>query len=313
VLPQFTALNIDYVPRRWADHNVQLGSWLYQLRDRLRPGTQITFDANLPQGVTFAAASQRGFELRNAVFQPRPDGESVVIIAPPDRSSTRSLAARLNGVYGVMEDIGGRFMTEALGELQLAEPLGYAKWLAQVAKNCFVGYSRIDQTVLRRLERGQSVTALTRPGFQRTLAALDRVLGDPTYEVMASAMREIRAAKEAQLHSREAWNDMALALDRCGADSDRTPAVELGTIGDRVRHAGRPDHRRVISRTALIKGLEYDHVIIADVGRITDHCNLYVALSRARKSVTIIGRNATITVTETKRSPAAPSRPTARS
>jgi hypothetical protein len=118
-------------------------------------------------------------------------------------------------------------------------------------------------------------------------------------------MREIRSAKEARLHSGEAWNDIAMALERCGADPDRTPTSEIAKVRDRLRQAGRPAHFRVISRTALIKGLEYDHVIIANLDRITDHCILYVALSQARKSVTIIGRTGSITVVETKRSPTA--------
>jgi ATP-dependent exoDNAse (exonuclease V) beta subunit len=60
---------------------------------------------------------------------------------------------------------------------------------------------------------------------------------------------------------------------------------------------------RVVSRTVLIKGLEYDHVIIPNLERISDHCNLYVALTRARKSVTVIGRKSTITLSETTLSP----------
>lgn len=51
----------------------------------------------------------------------------------------------------------------------------------------------------------------------------------------------------------------------------------------------------------LIKGFEYDHVIIANIADISDACNLYVALSRARKSVTIIGPSPLVTIKETSR------------
>jgi DNA helicase IV len=47
----------------------------------------------------------------------------------------------------------------------------------------------------------------------------------------------------------------------------------------------------------LVKGLEYDHVVIANVGQLTDVNNLYVALTRARKSVTIVGTTDTISLT----------------
>jgi hypothetical protein len=48
-------------------------------------------------------------------------------------------------------------------------------------------------------------------------------------------------------------------------------------------------------------------VIISDLDRLTDRCNLYIALTRARKTVTTIGKTVTITVSETTRDPAGPS------
>jgi hypothetical protein len=241
-------------------------------------------------------------------LRPRPQGESVVVIAAADKGSVRSIASRLGGVYSTMEDIGGKFMIEALAELESAEPELYALWLARLAKLCFVGYSKVNfnQTVLNRLQKGQEVSSLNRPGLESTLAALDIVLMDPTFETLCASMRAIRAASEAQLHSREAWNDIASALDHCGSDAERSPTLEFGRVRDRLRHSGRPALLRVASRTVLIKGLEYDHVIIANLERISDHCNLYVALTRARKSLTLIGRVPQIGIVETKRSPASP-------
>jgi DNA helicase IV len=58
-----------------------------------------------------------------------------------------------------------------------------------------------------------------------------------------------------------------------------------------------------VSRTVLVKGLEYDHVIVANVDDITDACNLYVALSRARKTVTILGSRPQILIKATAMRP----------
>lgn len=303
VLAHFPEFEIDYFPHRWAEHNQPLGMWLHQIRDQLQPGTQVTFDAGLPDGVTFVPATQQRFELRNAALLARSEEETVVIIAPPDRGSARSCASRLNGAYTTMEDIGGTFMMGQLAELEGSQPKHFALWLARTAKNCHIGYARLDQTVLNRLEKGRTVSDLTRPGLERTLAAFDAVLSNPTFESISTSMRAIRTAREAHLHSREAWNDMAAALGRCGSETGCSPRGELSRVRDRIRRGGRSAAGRVVSRTALIKGLEYDHVIISDLDRLTDHCNLYVALTRARKTVTIIGRTAQITVTETKRGP----------
>lgn len=303
VLPHFPAQPIDYTPRRWMKHNQPLGHWLYQLRDRLQPGESLTIDDDAPPGVTFIKSTPRRIELIQTALQPRPDGESVVIIAPPDKTSARTIAAQLKGAYSTMEDIGGTFMIDALTKLESVALEHRALWLADMAKLCFTGYANVNKTVLNRLAGGQSVGDLTRPGLEQTLATFDQVRTDPSFAVISDAMRHIRSAHEAQLHSREAWTDIAAALERCGTNPAQSPVIELGRIRDRLRHSGRAPAPRVVSRTALIKGLEYDHVIIANLERITDHCNLYVALSRARKTLTVIGKDNTVAITETRRAP----------
>jgi len=304
VLVHFPAFPVDYIPHRWIEHNRPLGEWLYAIRDNLQPGAPISFAGDLPDRVTFVAATPERFELRNAALQAFPADETVVIIAP-DSQAARRIASRLSGVYTTMEEIAGNFMVEALSELENMSPSQYALWLAGLAKKCFGGHSKLkfNDTVLNRLNKGQTVSSLARPGLERTLAALDRVLTNPTFAHLATAMRDIRAAKELQLHSREAWNDIATAVERCGSETERSPKDELGRVRERLRHSGRRPAGRVVSRTVLIKGLEYDHVIISDLDRLADHCNLYVALTRARKTVTVIGKNETISVTETKRCP----------
>lgn len=56
-----------------------------------------------------------------------------------------------------------------------------------------------------------------------------------------------------------------------------------------ARHSGRSNRRRIACRTLLVRGLEYDHVVIAQGADIANQHNLYVALSRARKSVAVLG------------------------
>ena len=52
-----------------------------------------------------------------------------------------------------------------------------------------------------------------------------------------------------------------------------------------------------------MKGLEYDHVIIADAATHTSVNDLYVALTRARKSIRILSRSDIITLTASPRGP----------
>ena len=62
-------------------------------------------------------------------------------------------------------------------------------------------------------------------------------------------------------------------------------------IREQRRHQG--DRRiptRAIGSTLLLKGLEADHALILDAGAMNAH-NLYVALSRGAKSITVFSNN----------------------
>jgi hypothetical protein len=105
--------------------------------------------------------------------------------------------------------------------------------------------------------------------------------------------------KSLRLHSHEAWDDIRSAL-RGAVAAGNDPVVltaEPARARDRIRHQGRTHRDRVVSRAYLVKGLEFDQVILANLNAITDVNNVYVALTRPRKSITIIGESASITLT----------------
>jgi DNA helicase-2/ATP-dependent DNA helicase PcrA len=64
-------------------------------------------------------------------------------------------------------------------------------------------------------------------------------------------------------------------------------------VQNRRRHAGRRFGLRSVGSTLLVKGLEFDHVIVADTERLGRN-DLYVALTRGAKSVTIISESNTL-------------------
>lgn len=298
VLPEFPDFPMNQTPRRWQGHNEDLGIWLLSVRPQLIAGNVLDLRSGLPNGVTFISKTTAGFEQVNAARQRRGDGETVVVITAPHLHSARAVASRLSG-YAVMEEMGGSFMAKLLGSLADLKPSDYAAWLVTAAKDCFTGYGKLDKGVMSRLAKGKPAATLKRPGIEKTLAAIDRVQLSSELGVLATSMDEIRLAREAQLHSREAWRDITKVIEACAIDPERDMSVELVRVRERMRHGGRQSQLRVVSRTVLIKGLEYDHVIIANIADISDACNLYVALSRARKSVTIIGPSPQITIKET--------------
>lgn len=291
VLPSFPPVHLDVEPHRWTNHNAELGRWLLDIRPKLVPGVLFDFATHQVSGLNFVPATDMSV-LVNAAHSFRNFGETVVLLDkwPNDVAGH---ASRLGGSYTVMEDISGNFMRARLRDLPAEGNPLLAHWFALFAKACVVGLSGIDATVLRGLEQNRAVSNYVRPGIEPFLVALDKLRTHPTYTELAEASGTVRGIAGLRVYRWEAWNDTREAIART-AESGEPPLVSLGQVRERLRRTGRRSENRVASRTLLVKGLEYDHVIIADLGKMQDPRNLYVALSRARKSVSVLGASSQI-------------------
>jgi hypothetical protein len=289
-------------PWRWVGHNEALGAWLLDLRTQLVAGRQITFhQLDSALAVTYRSSAGNFRAVPEVVLNGRwPASESVVVLTAW-KTTVRPIAGKLNGRFTVMEEIAGDFMLKALTELARLDIEGYAGWLYKLSKECTCGHTKLNDPVKSGLARGKTVGHLVRPGLEQALAGFDAVVTEPSFASLADAMNTVMKSPALRLHSHEAWFDIQAALVGAVAAGDDPSALteELARARDRLRRQGRRDRSRVVSRTLLVKGLEYDHVVIDNIERTTDVNNLYVALTRARKSITVIGDTHTITVTAT--------------
>lgn len=291
VAPRYPPKAVPHLPQRWRNHNVDLGQWLLDIRSTLVDGSSFDFSAHSVAGLywrqcDFKTASQT---INKAAYGLSNATESVVLLDKlPDQVANH--ASRLGGSYAVMEDVAGRFMAKHLANLPAEKDVSLATWLVGLAKSCFVGLARLDDTVKRRLEKGRTISDLKREGLVPVQAALDGLIANPDYDQLCMAAAAIRAAPGLKLYRQEAWDDTFRAVASV-VEEETSPEEALAIIRDRLRHGGRGERKRIASRTLLVKGLEFDHVIIANVQNFSDPRHLYVALSRARKSVSVIGRS----------------------
>lgn len=302
VTSRFADWPINPRPWRWTGHNVKLGSWLLDLRTQLVAGKQLTFDQLEPALAVTYRSSVGNYQVLRQAVQGRgwSSGESVVVLAAR-RDQLRPIGQKLNGQYTVMEEVAGTFMVMELTKLASLDRDKYASWLLQLTKVCACGHAKLDAPIKGALGKGKTVGHLTRPRLEQALAGFDAVVADPSFGTLANAMDIVMKSPALRLHSREAWYDIQAAL-RGSVAAGGDPSVlcvALARARDRIRYEGRGSRRHVVSRTLLVKGLEYDHVVIDNIEQLTDVNNLYVALTRARKSITVIGGTRTITLTET--------------
>ena len=286
VLPGFASYQLAVKPHRWHGHNAELGQWLLDIRPQLVHGQTFDFADHQVPGLQFIPGAGPA-ALAGVAHSFRDFDESVVLL---DKwpGEVAGHASRLGGAYSVMEDISGNFMR---AQLQTLPPEGdplLAHWFASFAKECVVGLAGIDAAVLGKLEQNAGITHYARTGIEPLLAALDQLRLNPTYAELAATAQAIRDTQGLRVYRWEAWNDTREAIAM--TDENGKPAVDnLAQVRDRLRRAGRSHHTRIASRTLLVKGLEYDHVVIADLGKMRDPRNLYVALSRAKKSIIVVG------------------------
>lgn len=297
--------DVPRLPWRWVGHNEALGAWLIDCREFLVPGFELDLSHGLPNGVSFRLSAADGQALRAACRTTGAAGDSVLVISGIRQEQTRATAAKLGGMYSTMEEIGGSFMQGHLAKLAECAPGDYADWLAGFIKASFCGHAGLDGPVRSKLSKGRTVSHYNREGLDEAMEALDRVVADPTLATLAAAMSTVGQAPALSLHSHEAWSEVQTAIRGAVAGGGQSELLlgELAKARDRIRHAGRSRRRRVVSRTLLVKGLEYDHVVIANASEVADACNLYVALSRARKTVTILGASPKLIVAETRIEP----------
>lgn len=284
ILPLWPGFQVAVKPWRWVNHNAALGQWLFDIRSQLLVGHSIDL-TNAPLNWRCSAnAPQEAIRACNSLA--RLDG-SVVAIGRFEQDCA-FVASRTNGIFGMMEELEGRFMIALARAVDSDDPRAIAVATREFATKCISGVAgKLDSAVARKLARGESVANLKRPGAERQLDLLSGLLTDGSPLRVAATLVAIGEMPEGRLFRREAWRDAAKALQMAGANDGVTVTDALSRVRNRTRFAGRVGDNRVISRPLLIKGLEYDHALVLNAEKLSA-TELYVALSRGRKSLTVV-------------------------
>lgn len=306
VIPHYPGLDLAQIPHRWKDSNPQLGEWLLNIRASLQEGH--TFNAREHRAVGLCHIRASGFlppVVARECGKLAKNGESVVILVS-QQGQMPSYAQPLSGRAVLMEEVSGSFMRKwlATGDFPLppdGDPL-LALWLAKFLKECAVGAGSIDSRVCEKLENGETLLKLRNKELLRirpVVEALESLRTNPTYEQLVQSAKSIGALRHPAIYRREAWRDTIEAIRRT-TGNELTPIENFSQVREQLRWRSRSGHQVIVSRTVLVKGLEYDHIVISNLSDFTDPHDLYVALSRARKSITIIGKTSRITLKKQK-------------
>lgn len=284
VTPRWPRLDLPTRPWRWVGYNEALGRWLIGIRANISNGLPIALDRSAP--VTWIKADAPN-KTRACFSQPTGDGSVVAIGNLPHDCAYQ--ARSLRGTYTVMEEIEGKEMMKFATIVDAGKPQDVAIATAEFGKTCAAKVAQtLNPPLIAKLRDARPVTNLRRPGAENALKGLSVLLTNPSAVRVREALVAIGEIPGVRLYRHDAWYTVLNALDLADA-SNITVATAVCQIRNRTRITGRRVAQRVISRPVLIKGLEYDHAVILD-GDSHTSTSLYVALTRARRSLTVLSR-----------------------
>ena len=267
-------------PWRWRDRNPELGEWLLSIRPTLLNGGRPDYRSGPAKVDTNTDQSQ--VRVCGRMISER----SVVAIRKWPRDA-HVVASKLGGNFTSMEEMESRdLLTHAAA---LHNCTGPARALATIefAKLCITHVGRQLATALTRLQQGELPTATTGASNQHAVAALRQVADDGGAAAIAGALAAIEQLPDSKTYRLELFREMQNTLRL----APTMPEIGWGEVAwevrDRARRDGRTFERRVVSRTLLVKGLEFDHAIVLDADEL-DINHLYVALTRGSRSLIIL-------------------------
>ncbi len=293
IYPHFQLLGELKIPWRWklagAD---ELGQWLDEMRELLKKGKQIPLTGQLPKGVRRCSVDLNDFSNRkrlNVFYEALNNTDSVIAIHSGDQKSknkTHKLAQSLAGKFSSLEEIEARDLHRFVKKIDGAKSA--EEQLRHVIEFCKACCNAVDGVLTAATKKGQVGKETKATRSPEILEVANRYLATGSCKDMLVLIGLIRDRAEVTTYRRDLLNRMIGVL----RTHEENPGVTLIEAANRYqrefRYSGRPiRHNKLIGTTLLVKGLEYDHAIVLEAETM-DVKDLYVALTRGSKTVTII-------------------------
>lgn len=292
IYPHFTNLGELETPWRWKNAGAEaLGLWLKEVRASLIAKTKINVKAPVPSGVirVYSSVDYLRSNQISSLYKFLDNDDSVIAIHGGDAKSknkTHNLACSLAGKFSSIEEVEGKTLTSFLKKFEAAKTVQAAFLLAiKFAKDCCTS---VDKTLPAATKRGEVAKLTNATKYPGLLHISNDFLANPTSRNLRELFTLLKDNPDTSVYRRDLLYRFlhVLKIHIDGGASTLKDAFDVYQTD--FRHSGRPiRHNKLIATTLLVKGLEYDHAVILDGDSLSTK-DLYVALTRGSKSITII-------------------------
>lgn len=293
IFPVFDCLGQLETPWRWEKAGAsKLGVWLKDVRARLEHGQKIDLANGRPPSVVYVNTDPKYLATKqySSLCGLLGQNESVIALHGGDQQSknkTHRLARTLAGRFSSIEEVEGRELHSFVKHFTAAKTVqaGFRLALA-FSKKCFTG---VERAMAAGTKKGEVAKQSKVTKYPLVLNAANDYLNEPTSGHLRSFFLVLKTNPETSAYRRDLLYRFLNVLKMHIEGEGATLAEAANLYQRELRHTGRPiSHQKLIGTTLLVKGLEYDHAVILDADSL-DAKDLYVAMTRGSKSLTIIG------------------------
>lgn len=266
-----------HTPHRWMRANIELGKWIAEARQKLMNGQPI----DLRQGPIKYIQSNNAFDMALFFdgFESR-TGTTAAINCW--RKTCDQLAKSTRGAFQAIEEIAAqRLITFAeIWDMPSSTPLERSEALR----------SLLDDAVTRATA---SVKKPSDPLSDTEIyAAWAKLSASGSVEDALDVLTLERSHPLSKTFRGELMSDTRRALTELAEGRHHSLVSASEAVRQRLSLTGRAPLARTVSTPLLLKGLEFDHVLIPDAMHYVNQKHaaaklFYVAISRARYSLTI--------------------------
>ncbi len=293
VKPHFNELPRLCEPHRWAKTNPALGKWLLKVRERLEACQPVDL-SEAPDGcIEFIQLPtdprDQGNTQRECCMSVKCRKEETLLAIHSWEGQCHKIARQSGGKFRSPETIECDTLFKAAKTFDDApDGPALAKATFDFGCLCLTKVKTDLQSTATRVFNGRGLRTSRQYRLQEQLDALEEIVRTRSLSSVRKALMALVRVPGAVKARHELIQEMLNSLTE--HERARHPSLEEAAIHtrDRTRRTGRAPGRYVISRTLLMKGLEFDHVLILEANAL-DRKNLYVALTRASRSLTILG------------------------
>lgn len=277
--PKFPLAGTLDTPHRWNGKNPELGEWIAETRVKLMNGDAIDLaDPRINYRV-----SNDAFDMAT-LFEGLDGKEGSFAAIHCNKRICYGLAKAASGGYQAIEEVAAGRLNEFASAWDRATTAdARLSAITDLLSDCFQQ---------KDLAEGETVD----PDEDEMNAALGEIeaelgIGNGA-EAAARFLGLFRKRPRWKLYRSELWRDAERAVSEVVAGRAQTMLDAAGSIRHRVSNSGRKLPKKTVSTPLLLKGLEFDHVVVPDATHFAKESKaqaklFYVAISRATRTLTI--------------------------